>query len=158
MERLAALISQLQSRIRHHECINAAVSKASVGWHIEHALLTLNMVIDLLGKSNPVHYKYKFDLRRSVVLLLGIIPRGKVKAPKAVQPNTNFDMHTLQQHVALSKEKLNDLRSLHAGHYFTHPFLGDFKLKNATRFLQVHTKHHLKIIDDILAAKSKTTR
>ncbi len=80
-------------------------------------------------------------------------PRGKVKAPKAVQPATNFNFETLHQHICLSREGLKTLEHLSAGHYFTHPFLGDFKLKAAVKFIKVHTNHHLHIINDIVRSK-----
>src|SRR5215213_6566615 len=141
MKKLEKLVSKLQSKIPDHEVMAPNISKASVGWHIEHSLLTLNSIIDSLGKSNPYDYKRTFDIRRSVVMLVGKFPRGRVKAPRAVQPGTNFSFDTLHQHVALLREKLKTLEHLSSRHYFTHPFLGNFKLKSAIRFMGVHTNH-----------------
>lgn len=155
MEKLDALIAQLESKIADHKLINASVSKASVGWHIEHALLTLDIIIDALNQSNPGDYKRTFDIRRSVVILFGFIPRGRIKAPKVVQPSANFNYNTLQQHLSRSREKLKTLDRLNRGHFFKHPFLGDFKLKPAVTFLKVHTKHHLTIINDIVKSKKQ---
>lgn len=154
MKKLEGLIFKLQTKIPHHELTASNISTASVGWHIEHSLLTLNFIIDALGKSNPADYKPTFDIRRSIVMLLGKIPRGRVQAPRAVRPATDFNIDTLHQHISLSIEKLKTLEYLNAGHYFTHPFLGDFKLEAAIRFLKVHTKHHLHIINDIVRSKN----
>ncbi len=154
MKKLENLITNLESKIQDHDLTNPGVSKGSVGWHIEHSLLTLNLIIDVLGKSNPEDYKSKFDFRRILVMTTGKIPRGRVKAPGVVQPNVNFNTETLRQHIQLAREKMKSIDSLKEGNFFTHPFLGDFKLKPALKFLKIHTKHHLNIIDDIIKSKS----
>lgn len=104
-------------------------------------------------KSDPQQYKKRFDYRRVVVLVFGYIPRGKVKAPKAVQPAGNLDAVSLQSHLDHTRQKLLLLTGLDEKHYFTHPFLGDFRVKPATHFLCVHTRHHLDIIREILNKK-----
>lgn len=158
MQPLAQLITELEKKIPEYAYVNAKVSKGSVGWHIEHTLLTLNLVMEVLKKSDPAQYKTTFDWRRIVVLTLGIIPRGKVKAPKVVQPVNNFNAQTLAQHVWQAKQNLESIRHLPPGHYFTHPFLGDFKVKPALKFLKVHTRHHLHIINDILHHKQHSVK
>jgi hypothetical protein len=154
MKKLETLILKLESAIPHHELIAPNISIVSVGWHIEHSLLTLDSIINSLGKSNPDDYKRSFDIRRTVVMLLRKFPRGKIKAPKAVRPATGFNSDTLSQHIVLSGKSLKMLEHLSAGHYFTHPFLGDFKLKAAIQFMKVHTNHHLHIINEIIASKT----
>jgi hypothetical protein len=156
MRKLEQLISELESNIAHHELTVPHVSAGSVGWHIEHSLLVLNTVIGALAKSDPLNYKRRFDIRRTTVMLLGRIPRGKIRAPKAVQPSTEFNKDSLQQHVHQTRENLKTLGQLSAGHYFTHPFLGDFKLGPAIKFITIHTKHHYHIIQDIVGNKKET--
>ncbi|HVG16501.1 MAG TPA: DinB family protein [Chitinophagaceae bacterium] len=153
MRKLEQLISALESNISHQELIVPDISAGSVGWHIEHSLLVLNLVIGTLSKSDPSNYKKKFDIRRAAVLLIGKIPRGKIRAPKAVQPTTEFNRDSLQQHVHRTRDSLKTLERLSPGHYFTHPFLGDFKLAPAIKFLTIHTKHHYQIIQDIVGNK-----
>ncbi len=143
-------ISNLGQFTAHREISNPVISKASVGWHIEHCLLTINYVIDALDKSNPADYKPRSDYRRLLVMLFGIIPRGKVRAPKKVQPALMIDELTLAVHFANTERNLELLGKLESQKYFTHPFLGDFKLKPAIKFLSIHTNHHLKIIKDII--------
>jgi hypothetical protein len=151
MKKLESLLSNLESKIPQHEVVNPAVSRASVGWHIEHSLLTLNQVMDTLTKSNPEEYKKKFDYRRVIVMWLGKFPRGRIQSPKAVRPTVDFNEETLRQHLRITREKMKSLFDLPANHYFTHPFLGDFKLRPAIKFLGIHTRHHLSIMDDILS-------
>lgn len=150
MNKLESVVAQLESHIPDQARLVPAVSGASVGWHIKHCLLVLDSVIDRLAKSDPKDFKYTFDLRRSYVLLTGRIPRGRIQAPTMVRPENFQDTASLQQHLSSSRKKLQTLDGLGPGHFFTHPFLGDIKLKPATRFICVHTHHHLSIIRDIL--------
>ena len=144
------LLSELEKRIPDHVLLNPQISKAAVGWHIEHSLLVLNAIINGLQKTDPAQYKATFDWRRQVVLVLGIIPRGKIKAPTAVRPVETYNENSLQQHLAKVKANLENVNRLSPDHFFTHPFLGDFKLAPALKFMQIHTRHHLKIIRDII--------
>ena len=152
MPALSALISELQSKISFHEKTNPNVSKAAVGWHIEHSLLTMNLIVYGLSRSNPSAYRPEFDIRRIILMLSGKIPRGKIKAPAAVQPKNQSGQDALQQHILVARENLKRLELLHPEHFFTHPFLGDFKLRAAIKFICIHTKHHLQIINDIIEA------
>jgi hypothetical protein len=153
MKKIFILLAELEKQIPHQGLLNPQVSKAAVGWHIEHALLTLQVISEALNRSTPSHYKSSFDMRRQVVMLLGIIPRGKVKAPTVVRPSQNYNEASLQQHLLTVKEGLKSLENVTPDHYFSHPFLGDFKLKPALKFMNVHTHHHLKIINDIMKHK-----
>jgi hypothetical protein len=45
---------------------------------------------------------------------------------------------------------LLELEHLDAKSNFMHPYFGQLNLKQTKKFLALHTKHHLKIIDDIL--------
>jgi hypothetical protein len=61
MKKLDNLLDQLEANISHYETLNQKVSEANVGWHIEHSLLSLNGVTNLLIKSNPNDYTWKFN-------------------------------------------------------------------------------------------------
>lgn len=151
MKNLKILIKELGEHIPEQALINPHVSKGSVGWHIAHSLLTINQIIGALELSNPEEYKRTIDVRRSLVLFFGIIPRGKIKAPNRVQPQMAIDETLLAQNIRETERNLALLDRLGSGNFFHHPFLGDFRLKPAIRFMQVHTNHHLKIIKDIVS-------
>ena len=153
MKKISDLLGKLENNIQYYELSETFISTGNVGWHVEHSLLVFNAVIDALGKSTPGAYKNKFGISRSFVMITGKIPRGKVKAPSAVQPSHVINVVALQQHISDLKEKIKILERLSPDHYFTHPFLGDFKLTPALRFLKIHTKHHLRIINDIIIKK-----
>lgn len=150
MEKLQKLLLELESKIPNQEMIHPLVSISSVAWHIEHSLLTINLVIEALQKSDAATYKRTFNMLRIIVFAMNKIPRGKGKAPKIVQPKIDFDIASLQKHLEKAKSKLNELQSIPTNAYFQHPYFGHLKLKPTLRFLQIHTNHHLAIINDIL--------
>lgn len=150
MERLQKLIVELESKIPNQEIINPLVSISSVGWHIEHSLLTINLVIEALQKSDPRLYKWTFNSTRILIFAMNRIPRGRAKAPKAVQPKLDFDSKSIKSHLEVAKLKNLEIKSIPEYAYFQHPYFGHLKLKATLRFLQIHTKHHLAIINDII--------
>lgn len=150
MNKIEALINKLESNIPQQEMINPMVSKASVGWHIEHSLLTINQIIKALKNSNPGNYKWTFSFIRILVFATGKFQRGRAQSPKSVLPKNDFNAETLQHHIYLSKEKLAELDHLKPGNYFEHPYFGKLNLKPAIRFIEIHTSHHIDIINDII--------
>ena len=51
MNNLDNLLNQLETKIEHCETLNQEISLVNVAWHIEHSLLTLDRITDLLIKS-----------------------------------------------------------------------------------------------------------
>jgi hypothetical protein len=154
MEKLKKLIQDLESKIPNQEVINPTISKSSVGWHIEHTILTINLVIGALQKSNPENYKWTFNFYRILILTMNKIPRGRARAPKVVQPKEDFNIESLKNHLEKGKTKLAELDTISDKNYFEHPYFGHLKLKPTIKFLKIHTNHHLKIINDIIEAKN----
>lgn len=150
MTHLNSLINQLESKIKFLETSNLQISRANVGWHIEHCLLTLNGVIKFLAQSDPKNYSWSFNLIRILVLFRKKIPRGRAKAPKLVLPEGNLTQESLQTHVSLTQNAMKELGLLSKDNYFEHPYFGKLKLEQTIKFLEVHTQHHLTIIEDII--------
>jgi hypothetical protein len=150
MKYLNNLIDELEQHILFLDKTNTTVSKASVGWHIEHSLKVLTQIIDAVEKSDPEKYKWCFNLKSTLVLSFNKIPRGKGKAPKTVIPEVNITGDTLKHHVEKTRFMINKIENLHPNHYFKHPYFGDMNLKPTKKFLGIHTNHHLKIIKDII--------
>jgi hypothetical protein len=150
MKTLEVLLNELQANIPKYEMANLSISESPVGWHIEHSLLTMNVVINALKQSDPSLYKWTFNWKRILVYTTGKIPRGRVKAPKVVRPTVTYNADTLMEHVSHTKANLEGLSDLEPNYYFKHPFFGDLNVKPTVRFLQIHTLHHLHIINDIV--------
>ncbi len=150
MEKLEKHIKHLENNILHHLQVNSSVSKGSVGWHIEHTLLTIDRVIDALKTSVAKDYKWKFNLIRIIILTTKKIPRGRAQSPEVVVPKGSITEETLKAHIDKSKEKIKELKLIDPKQYFRHPFFGNLRLKQTVKFLEIHTNHHLKIVNDIL--------
>jgi DinB superfamily len=151
MKKLNALLNQLESNIPNYEKLNTAISAATVGWHIEHALLATTNIVEALKKSNAKDYSWQFNTKRFFVFTAGKIPRGKGKAPESVQPAVLNAAH-LKTRIDTAKTKINELSTLDANNYFQHHFFGKLNVKATIKFLNIHMRHHLNIINDIVNA------
>ena len=150
MNHLTQLINEIESYVSEYEAINVKFSTASVGWQIEHSMLTITKIIYALEKSDPAKYQWSFKLSRYIIFIMGKIPRGKAKAPSVVMPLETISLDRLKSQIAEAKGQAAKLDSLPTNSYFKHPYFGDLKLKQAIRMLEIHTRHHLSIIRDIL--------
>jgi len=146
---LEVLLTDLEKYIPVYERQELDISLSNIGWQIEHSLLTLDRVMEALAKSNKEEYKWKFSLSRIIIMATKSIPRGRAKSPKSVRPQTDIHKESLSLHLKLTRDNLKQLEHLDYGQYFDHPYFGHLKLKQAIRFLEIHTLHHLKIIRDI---------
>jgi hypothetical protein len=150
MKNLDAIVPELANYIADYNQFNHAISEASVGWHIEHSLLVIKQVTATVAQSEPKLYKSKFNLSRFFVFLLKTIPRGKAKAPKVVIPVDEITIETLQESLKNTYQAIAYLKDCQENQYFMHPFFGQLNKKQTIKFLAIHTKHHLKIVRDIL--------
>jgi hypothetical protein len=150
MERLTNLISEIESKIEFRNLKNVSVSKSDVAWHLDHSLRVINGISGVIKKSNPDDYKSSFNFKRSLVLLFGKIPRGKAKAPETVVSVGEISSEDLNSRLETAKTSIIELLKNTAKSNFVHPYFGQLNLKQTIRFLEIHTKHHLNIVDDIL--------
>lgn len=150
MKSLERLIEDLEKKIPFISNKNEFVSKATVGWHIEHTLLALVKMISAIEHSTPTEFINKFNFKRSIVLRLGMFPRGKANAPTSVKPSQPISEESIRPLLEKAKQKAKLLEGLESDKFFTHPVFGDLRLKKARTIISIHTKHHLKIINDIL--------
>ena len=147
--KIAKLFKELENNIPFYASENSTASAASVGWHIEHSLLTFDGIIGRLVQSNSNDYKPKFSLAKLFVFATSTIPKGRLQSPESVRPKGDITPETLNRHLSLTKEKVKKLNSLNPKQFFEHPYFGHLRVKEAVKFLEIHTKHHLKIIHSI---------
>ena len=143
-------LSKLESFIPLIDKENPKVSKSTVGWQLDHALKVFNAVSKWTENSNPKEYKRKFNFWRSVLFPLGYFPRGKVRAPKYVLPPEIIKNEDLNAQLQTARTHIENLKTLPEKAYFKHFIFGMLSKKQTLRFLEMHTKHHLKIVNDIL--------
>ncbi len=150
MKPLESLIQQLENQISNASISNLSVSHSSVGWQIEHSLLTIKLITEQLKKSDTGQYKWTFNIGRMLILTMQKIPRGKANAPKIVVPKEDITSESLKETIRQTRESIQVLNTLQKNHYFEHPYFGKLNVQQTMRFLHTHTKHHLAIIHDIL--------
>ncbi len=148
-EKLDYLLQRIEDYIENHEVLKTDISKASVGWHIDHSLKVVNNVVGALQKSDPETYKNNFSLMGKIFFALGFFPRGKAKAPKHVKPPEVILKEDLISQIEVAKNNINVISELDKNAYFKHPLFGNVNRKRVTRFLELHTNHHVKIINEI---------
>ena len=146
-------ILQLESSIIKYEQTNLKVSFGSVGWQIDHSLRVIIGIVKMMEESNPSEYSWSLNFRRIFIFWLGIIPRGKVKAPNRVVAQNPITKDTLDRLLITTKNILEEVfPKLEKHNFFVHFLLGKLNVKSTKRFLKIHTKHHLKIIEDIITS------
>ena len=79
----------------------------------------------------------------------------RAKSPEVVVPKT-YDEMTLKEHLQTAKSKIQDLKNISSDKYFDHPFFGNLKLDSTIKFLEIHTNHHLEIINHILKSNKRS--
>lgn len=150
MRNLKPSLDKLYGFLPQANRLNASVSSVNVGWHIEHSLLVITKIIESVVNSDPDKYEWKLDLKRSFVFLFGKFPRGKAKAPEIVIPKQN-EQPNYDTLFANTKAAIKNLESAKTNQYFTHPIFGKLNKHHTFVMLDIHTKHHLKIIEDIIS-------
>ena len=151
--KLLLLIEELESKIPFREEMNLKESQVNVGWHIEHVLMATVIITEQLLRSDPGKYKWHFNKNRLIVFTMNRIPRGKGKAPAFVKPKEKTSLAKIEKFMEIAKEKINAIAGLPPRSYIEHPYLGMLNFKSSIRFMCIHVKHHLKIINDILGTE-----
>lgn len=141
---------QIEEFIAFKDNKNTEISKASVGWHLDHVLKVFNTISEWVIKSNPKDYKRQYNFWRTLLFPFGYIPRGKAKSPKIVLPPETVTFEDLQNQLQIARKNIANLRPLPRNTYFTHFIFGMLHKPKTLRFLDMHTNHHLKIVKDIL--------
>lgn len=145
------VFTAIEKNIEKTDVVNHAVSAKSVGWQLDHILNVLIAVSENIPNSKPENYTPKFSFLKSFILTTGYIPRGKGKAPKfTIGTEEKYTPEFLQDKLKRAKQGVNNIPTLHKNNYFNHPLFGKMNRDTTIRFLKIHSKHHLKIIEDIV--------
>ncbi|TGV02901.1 DUF1569 domain-containing protein [Flavivirga rizhaonensis] len=144
------LLSQIEESIPFKDKNNPIISIVSIGWQLDHTLKVINRVCASLKLSNPKDYKKDFNIIRSILFTFCYIPRGKAKAPKIVKPSSLISTVDLHSQLGEAKKHINSMCLLDKNTHFKHFIFGILNKTKTLRFLEMHIKHHLKIVNDIL--------
>lgn len=147
-------ISEELALIEHYinvmDIVNEDVSGAPIKWHLLHMLQVINGVYAEAEKSNPNTYNSKTNLKWRYTSIFGKIPRGYVKAPNNVNPTYDISEKDIREELEKAKLSLKAWNTLQKNSYYNHHILLHLNKRKIKRFYKVHTKHHLKIVRDIL--------
>ena len=132
------------------ETSNDSVSKAPIKWHLLHMLQVINGVVYTAAQSDPDEYDSKSSFSWFYVSTFGKIPRGRGKAPASVNPSFDISEEEIRQTLEAAKQSLAAWSDLEKKNYFSHPVFLDLKKSEIKRFLIVHTRHHLDIVEDFV--------
>lgn len=146
----------LKARCKYADEKFEKVSKWSVGQHIEHVLAVNAQALRMLaGEAKDTALAGAEPKPDTLVMLnTGLILRGETKALDSVLPRmtNHVDLaedveratHMVDALLALYHDIGNDER------LYAHPALGGMTRVQWLRYLEIHARHHLKIIGDIV--------
>ncbi|SNY94665.1 DUF1569 domain-containing protein [Flagellimonas pacifica] len=146
-------LSKIEAYILQRDSFNPKVSKVDVAWHLDHMLKTVIVICKALEASNPAAFKPNFNLTRSLIYIWGDFPRGVAKSPRVVLPPDNILTEDLHLQIETVKENLKKIQGLDSKAHFEHPYFSVINKRQSIKFLKIHTRHHLKIVADILKGR-----
>lgn len=160
LESVGAQLGEIRRRIEGPLGTSPAVSGWSVAQHLDHSLKVgagmLRRIVKPSTEAMPA-----LDWRGHAVLLLGRIPRGKGKSPAAVEGVEVPAEALLAAHdacTAVYREVADRPVLLEArSRVMRHPYFGGLTAAQTLRFVEIHTDHHLRIVDDILSSRGSAT-
>jgi len=150
VEKIERILERIEKRLPEIDHTNLKVSKASVGWHLEHSLLIINSSLKGLTTTDPSAYQPVFSIKKWLFLTFEYVPKGKIVAPKPFIPVEIPTQESIIQLMSKARHQLNQIAHLSKNAYIAHPFLGHLNKSKTLKFLKIHTNHHLKIVHDIL--------
>ena len=143
-------LAEIESLIEKRDVKNTAVSQADVAWHLDHSLKVVNRLSESLSTSNPEDFASELNMSRLVVFTTGIIPRGRAQASEEVLPPAEIRTEDILAQLATARTNLTGLSDLDEKAHMEHPVFRTLDKGQTKRLMKVHTRHHLKIIRDIL--------
>ena len=144
-------LNKLNNYIPRSSVKNEKVSEWSVGMQIEHCLLGTTGICNALVNSKPYTGKIKKRFWRRIIFITGIIPRGRGKSPDAAMPNEQTTESGLCELLAEANLSAQKAAASDCDCCWEHFAFGVMKRDDALKFVEIHNKHHLKIISDILS-------
>lgn len=150
---LKSELNQIECYLIYNGSVNEKVSKVSVAWHLDHSLKVINKISHSLLYSDPDVYIRKFNAIRVFSFTFGYIPRGKVTSPMTVMPPNIIKIKDIVSQLIKARDSVEEIEFLEGASNFIHPVYGQLNKKQTKRLLEVHTRHHLKIVRDILKIK-----
>ncbi len=158
MEFMDGQLYDIAYLIQFRDSRDTKVSKVPVVWHLDHILKVINRTYYILEKSDRTLHQKRFSWIRTHSFALRRISRGKEQSLASFLPPDIIKTEDLLLQLELARKNICDLKTLDEHSNFIHPVFGQLNKKQSKRFLEIHTKHHLKIVKDILKSDRKKYR
>lgn len=143
-------LNEVQNYIADRDVIATDISSVDVAWHLDHLLKVINGIHYHLGQSDPGNYRYSWKFIRSLVFTIGRFPRGVGESPKSVLPPDVIMTDDIYKQLEDARLNLSTFSDFDKDQYFNHYKFGDLNRDKALKFVEIHTRHHLRIIRDII--------
>ncbi len=116
----------------------------------------LSSLVAILTRGKEFAESGKPTATGRFVLGTGFIPRGIGRAPSAALPDTPVNIDRLRDTIETQVRHLDTIDAerhqvARSRQQFRHPVFGFLTPRQWIRFVHVHTKHHMKIVRDILS-------
>jgi hypothetical protein len=144
-------IRAFEALVGHASAVTPRISRWSVGMHIHHCSLAMVGVARAVMRQSGPRPRWTPNLLRTMVLLTGRIPRGRSQTPAEARPIPGYHERQLVSVLRDADDIVRELVDAPADAWFRHFALGIIRMRSVPRFLEVHNRHHLRIIRDILA-------
>lgn len=142
----------LRAAVNQAELSAPAISSWSVGMHVHHCALSVIGICRTLAASTPPPPRERSSLLASMVLRVGRMPRGRARAPEVVVPAENIPREELVALLDECERQLASVQAMNRDAWFRHFFFGVLKRDRAVKFIDMHNRHHLRIISDIVSS------
>lgn len=144
---------ELRAAVARADCGAPSVSKWTVGEHVHHCCLSMIGIVRSLEKSTPPPPPSRVSIPKSVVFLVGRIPRGRAKSPDPVVPKEPAAQADLLAMIEKAAQEIGRASSFDHRTWVRHPVFGPLHRNEALKFARIHNRHHLRIVADILKTR-----
>jgi hypothetical protein len=149
-------IEELKSALPLHALRAPNISQWSVGNQLEHILISNQLILQqiLHNSAREPESGKRLSWIGRLVLFIGVIPRGRGKAPDFSKPtecsleSLNDQLEKMESHLLTAEQNENVLSQ--SRYAFPHPIFGMMTVPQWFQLMTLHTRHHLKIIQDII--------
>jgi hypothetical protein len=145
-------LAELRRVVPEHAVLVPAVSRWSVGMHVHHVSLAMIEVCRSLVESEPPPPRSRFRILTWAVLTVGRIPRGRAESPDPALPREGIGPEELSALLDDCDAWMSRAERAMPGQWFRHFVFGVLDRDRTLQFLEVHNRHHLRIVQDILDA------
>lgn len=147
---ISKTLGELREASVNPDASKQSISRWSVGMHIHHCCLVILEICNHLKNSVPPPPK-KWSFLKSFLFLTGFIPRRRGVAPEKTLPLESLLPQELYKLLDEAERAIEEIKNIDRQKWFKHPVFGVITGDEGIKFIEIHNRHHLKIIRDILA-------